>query len=96
LRIKGGLLQVLSGALRWWFLKELDTDMPDLEILGGISIHGLASDAVERIPKALLDLERDGHDAGNNAKSMGDKKLPKTSSESSSSDVMTGDSDTVS
>jgi hybrid polyketide synthase/nonribosomal peptide synthetase ACE1 len=96
LRFRGGLLQVLSGALRLRFSKELDTDMPVLKILGDNLILDLASNAVERLLKVLRDLDRDHNNAGNDVQSMGDKKLPKTSRASPSSEVVTGDSGTVS
>lgn len=51
---------------------------------------------ISLIPKALRDSDCDNDDAGNDAQSMGDRKLPKTSSENSGSDVVTGDSDTIS
>ncbi|KAF4337392.1 polyketide synthase [Fusarium beomiforme] len=91
-----GVDSLVAVDVRSWFLKELDTDMPVLKILGGNSIIDLASDALERIPKALLDLDRDDDEAGDEAQPMNDKKIPETSGSSSSSDVMTGDSDALS
>ncbi|ENH67909.1 Lovastatin nonaketide synthase [Fusarium oxysporum f. sp. cubense race 1] len=91
-----GVDSLVAVDVRSWFLKELDTDMPVLKILGGNSILDLASDALERIPKALLDLDRDDDEASNAGQPLSGKKLPETSTSSSSSDVVTGDSDAVS
>jgi len=91
-----GVDSLVAVDVRSWFLKELDTDMPVLKILGGNSILDLASDALERIPKALLDLDRDDDEASNAGQPLSDKKLPETSNSSSSSDIVTGDSDAVS
>lgn len=46
-------------------------------------------------PKAFRDLDCNNDDAGNDAQSIGDRKLPKTSSENSGPDVVTGDPDTI-
>ncbi|EXM19870.1 hypothetical protein FOTG_12105 [Fusarium oxysporum f. sp. vasinfectum 25433] len=91
-----GVDSLVAVDVRSWFLKELDTDMPVLKILGGNSILDLASDALERIPKALLDLDRDDDETSNAGQPLSDKKLPETSTSSSSSDIVTGDSDAVS
>ncbi|KLO93751.1 Uncharacterized protein Y057_14337 [Fusarium fujikuroi] len=91
-----GVDSLVAVDVRSWFLKELDTDMPVLKILGGNSILDLASDALERIPKALLDLDRDDDEASNEAQPDSDKKLTESPTSSSSSDVVTGDSDAVS
>ncbi|KAG5765090.1 hypothetical protein H9Q72_006842 [Fusarium xylarioides] len=91
-----GVDSLVAVDVRSWFLKELDTDMPVLKILGGNSILDLARDALERIPKALLDLDRDDDEAGNEAQPLSDKKLTEPPTSSSSSDVVTGDSDAVS
>ena len=49
-----GVDSLVAVEVRTWFLKELQTDMPVLKILGGASVADLCRHAFERLPKDLL------------------------------------------
>ncbi|PGH18166.1 hypothetical protein AJ80_04553 [Polytolypa hystricis UAMH7299] len=49
-----GVDSLVAVDLRTWFVKELEVDMPVLEILGGASISELANKAVSKISLSLL------------------------------------------
>ncbi|KAK2794337.1 Type I Iterative PKS [Onygenales sp. PD_12] len=60
-----GVDSLVTIDLRSWFVRELDVDMPVLNVLGGNSIASLISDAIGRIPTTLIDVSKlaggDGH-----------------------------------
>lgn len=49
-----GVDSLVAVEVRTWFLKELQTDMPILKILGGSSVADLCCRALEKLPKDLL------------------------------------------
>ncbi|KFY29675.1 hypothetical protein V494_08556 [Pseudogymnoascus sp. VKM F-4513 (FW-928)] len=49
-----GIDSLVAVEVRSWFLKELQTDMPVLKILGGGSVSDLAEQASKKLPAALV------------------------------------------
>lgn len=52
--VEFGVDSLVAVEVRTWFLKELETDMPVLKILGGASVADLCRVALEKLPKDLL------------------------------------------
>jgi hybrid polyketide synthase/nonribosomal peptide synthetase ACE1 len=49
-----GIDSLVAFEVRSWFLKELQTDMPVLKILGGGSVSDLAEQASKKLPAELV------------------------------------------
>jgi hybrid polyketide synthase/nonribosomal peptide synthetase ACE1 len=49
-----GIDSLVAVEVRSWFLKELQTDMPVLKILGGGSVSDLAEQASKKLPAELV------------------------------------------
>lgn len=54
--VEQGIDSLMAVEVRSWFLKELEVDIPVLQILGGSCIADLLAEAMDRIPASVLDL----------------------------------------
>ncbi|KAF2471756.1 putative equisetin synthetase [Lindgomyces ingoldianus] len=55
--VEQGVDSLMAVEVRSWFLKELEVDIPVLKILGGSSITNLLTEAMERVPISVANLD---------------------------------------
>ncbi|KZF23885.1 putative equisetin synthetase [Xylona heveae TC161] len=66
--VEQGIDSLMAVEVRSWFLKELEVDIPVLKILGGASITDLLTEALERVPTSVVDLNSLAGGPGKGAK----------------------------
>ncbi|KAJ8132306.1 hypothetical protein O1611_g1320 [Lasiodiplodia mahajangana] len=54
--VEQGIDSLMAVEIRSWFLKEVEVDVPVLKILGGSSVIDLLTEAMERVPATVVDL----------------------------------------
>ncbi|PVH70207.1 putative hybrid PKS-NRPS enzyme [Cadophora sp. DSE1049] len=78
--VEQGVDSLVAVEVRSWFLKEIDTDMPVLKVLGGASITDLIEDAIERLPEYLtttfISAKTTSEEIRNESATLGGARLP--------------------
>ncbi|KAJ5660072.1 equisetin synthetase [Penicillium longicatenatum] len=74
--VEQGIDSLMAVEVRTWFLKELEVDIPVLKILGGASITDLLTEALERVPTSVVDLNALASGTGKDTKPGANTKIP--------------------